>query len=292
MPQNTRRYFEEAGQSSEGLSPNHPEFAALMRSKVGSQYQHLVAPERLGLAALIGDPKKLPYDMRGLNMEQVYPSSIKNRIKEKIELDANQKLDYQKIGAKSPFPWFEAITGINASGKKLFGFGRGADADVWAHEFRHGDPEQTGEYNNRFEDFANSTSIPNYRNKMNNFVNSFFNASAFKKGEKPSIKEREALALDTFKYNIDRRVEEIIQKLGIPRKVGDSEDFLAKNIELNRAGAVGAFDASGKKLDPLFIKARAEMPFLNFVGRLEDPTPKKKADGGMIENTTHDRKIL
>jgi hypothetical protein len=74
-----------------------------------------------------------------------------------------------------------------------------------------------------------------------------------------------------------------------------SEKWLEENIKLNKSGAVGG-TMKGKKaqfdLPDSILQYRAKMPFLNFVGRLEEPKTTKKASGGSIENTTHDRKII
>ena len=70
-----------------------------------------------------------------------------------------------------------------------------------------------------------------------------------------------------------------------------SNGAIEKNMELNKAGAVGGF-LGGKELPGYVIQHRAKLPFLNFIGRIEDPAPEKKASGGAVENTTHDRKII
>ena len=58
MPPNTRRYFEESENSLTGRFPESPEFQALIRSKIGDRFKESVTPEKIGLAALIGDPRK------------------------------------------------------------------------------------------------------------------------------------------------------------------------------------------------------------------------------------------
>jgi hypothetical protein len=68
-------------------------------------------------------------------------------------------------------------------------------------------------------------------------------------------------------------------------------DFVDKNIELNRAGAKGGF-MNGNQLPKHIIDYRAKLPFLNFVGRLDEYETAKKAAGGSIENTTHYRKMI
>ncbi len=48
----------------------------------------------------------------------------------------------------------------------------------------------------------------------------------------------------------------------------------------------------GKPLPSSIIEYRAKMPFLHFVGRLEDKKPAKKSAGGNVERVSYDRKLI
>ncbi|MFM7856284.1 MAG: hypothetical protein ACKO96_31270, partial [Flammeovirgaceae bacterium] len=78
----------------------------------------------------------------------------------------------------------------------------------------------------------------------------------------------------------------ILAKLNLP-----TSNFVQKNIELNKAGAVGGHIGQ-EKLPEHIIEYRANLPFLNFVGRLGEYETIKKAAGGSVENTTHYRKMI
>jgi hypothetical protein len=292
MSQNTRRYFEELGQSLEGRSPDSPEFAALLRSKIGKDYQHMVNPETIGLAALLGNPRKTPSTLYGVNVNKDL-KSFPERIKRKIELDKNLGKYFDEMNAERPaLKLKEAITGNPE--KRIFAFGTKADPTVWAHEFRH--EEIKNEESNRIYDLLNSTSYPDYKNKINMWYQ-----YGRKLGPKIPFDEKERIVLEQLRINLPLEIYEYMKRELSPEDknsgkgpiIQDAIDFLNANIDLNRAGAKGPYDPTGKQLDKNLIKARADIPLLNFIGKgILESVPNKKASGGSIENTTHDRKIL
>ena len=60
-PRNTQRYFEELNQQRKGRAPGSPEFEALIRSKIGGQFQGLTGSETMAKAELIGKPEDQIY---------------------------------------------------------------------------------------------------------------------------------------------------------------------------------------------------------------------------------------
>jgi hypothetical protein len=297
MSQNTRRYFEELGQSLEGRSPDSPEFAALLRSKIGKDYQHLVNPETIGLAALIGDPRTRPSNLYGLNTGsseyEGTKKSLLRRIKSKIGMDEDFGKYFDEIKAdRPPKTWTETITGKDK--KRIFALGNQADPETWAHEFRH--EEIKNEESNRIYDLLNSTSYPDYKNKINMWYQ-----YGRKLGPKIPFDEKERIVLEQLRINLPLEIYEYMKRELSPEDknsgkgpiIQDAIDFLNANIDLNRAGAKGPYDPTGKQLDRNLIKARADIPLLNFIGKgILESAPNKKASGGSIENTTHDRKII
>ena len=288
MPQNTRRYFEELGQSLEGRSPDSPEFAALLRSKIGKEYQHLVNPETVGLAALVGDPKAEPSNLYGVNMGNT-TKSLPKRIKEKLETDKQLGKYFQEVGSdRPPQTWLDTITGKPQ--KRIFALGTQADPETWAHEFRH--EEIKHEHENRIQDLLNSTSYPDYKNKINMWYH-HITGSPDKK--KMPFDQQEKFVLDRLRQDLPLAVQAYMNKqTGKSVNYEDADSFVKNNINMNRSGVKGAHDAAGNKLDDFTIKARADIPLLNFIGmgKTSELTPAKKAAGGSVENTTHDRKII
>jgi len=267
MPKNTRRYFEESEDLLKGRSPESygSEFAALMRSKLGSPYQHLASPAKLGLVSLVGDPKG-DWNAAGVNFLTGLEST-----KDKQEMETA----LQPVLEGQPMP----------EGKRIFGIGRGADARTYAHELRHEDIK--GELQNRMLDLIHSsTSLPAYKANVNQVYGYLTDFDPEKKNT--PVEEKEKRIFEELNYYLKRAPHD--SDLGFFTKAM-AGDWLNKNLEVNKAGAVGAF-LDGKKLPNSMLKYRAKLPFLNFIGRLEEPKTAKKASGGSVENTTHDRKII
>ena len=271
MPQSTRRYFEESGDLVKGRSPEDygsVEFQALMRSKLGPAYQHLASPEKLGLISLVGDPK-VAWNYSGVN----YLRGLETPEKTKSMAE-----DIAPVLEGKEMP----------KGKRIFGIGTGGNAGTYSHELRHEDVRN--EIENRVADLVHgSTSLPAYKANINSLYKYLTNFDPEK--QKVSIDEKEKLVLSKLGGNIV--VEKRRSRIGALNSImGDGfEGFINKNLELNKSGAVGGF-LGNKKLPNSIIEYRARMPFLNFVGRLEEPKTTKKASGGSIENTTHNRKLI
>jgi hypothetical protein len=271
MPQNTRRYFEEAEQLLEGRKPEGPEFAALMRSKVGDRFKHLVTPERLGMMALIGNPRAQHWNVAGLNFPKGL-GSFEDRYRMWEELYPVLRETKQKTVPE---------------GKRIFGVGRHADAGTYAHELRH-EAVEDELYNRTLDLIHGSTSLPAYRANVDRMFTHLvdFDRDAV---ENTSYADKEKAVFNSVGHII-RDEARSKSDLGLLSSLM-SNGAIEKNMELNKAGAVGGF-LGGKELPGYVIQHRAKLPFLNFIGRIEDPAPEKKASGGAVENTTHDRKII
>lgn len=273
MPPNTRRYFEESEDLISGVSPDRPEFETLIRSKIGGRFKELVTPEKIGLAALIGDPKA-KWSLRGFQSREILPP-------EQIKEHAGPILE----GKEPP------------AGKRIFGVGAGASPRTWAHEFRH-DLERN-EYNNRMLDVMyGSTSLPAYKANIEKVYEHLTRSDpenrkkSFEERYKihyAPLEEKEKFVLDKLKNSYASR-RELNEEMGAFSQIFD-ESYIDENFKLNRSGAVGG-TKNGKTLPKDVLEFRSKFPFLNFIGRLEEPSTKKKATGGAIENTTHDRKLI
>lgn len=273
MPQ-TKRYFEESEDLISGVSPDRPEFEALIRSKIGGRFKESVTPEKIGLAALIGDPTA-KWSLRGFNSYEGIPTA------QEIKDYAGPILE----GKEPP------------AGKRIFGVGAGASPRTWAHEFRH-DIERN-EYNNRMLDVMyGSTSLPAYKANIEKVYEHLTRSDpenrkkSFEERYKihyAPLEEKEKYVLNELKNSYASR-REINEEMGTFSQIFN-KDYIDKNFELNRSGAVGGTKGN-KTLPKDILEFRSKFPFLNFIGRLEEPSSKKKATGGAIENTTHDRKLI
>jgi hypothetical protein len=282
MPPNTRRYFEESEQLLKGRSPESPEFAALMRSKVGGQFQGLVTPERLGVMALVGNPAESNWDTAGIRFN---PLASEAQIKESLGPvldDASQELQ---------------------KGKRIFGIGSQADAGTYAHELRH---ENVGsEKVNRFFDVMyGSTSLPAYKANIKRAYDYLTDTPEYRKAsfqerwviDNAPLQQKEKLVLDALKGKANNWILKDAAKnegisLAYAFESANIEDFIDRNLKLNKSGAVGA-TKGGKKLDPVVLEFRSKFPFLNFMGRLEESDIKKKSTGGNVEKVYIERKMI
>lgn len=269
MPQNTRRYFEESEQLLEGKKPEGPEFAALMRSKIGGRFKDLVTPERLGMMALIGDPRAQDWSVAGVN----FPTGLDNPKNIERMREAVAPV-LAETGQELP------------KGKRIFGVGSQADAATYAHELRH-EAVQDEMYNRVLDFIHGSTSRPAYKTNVDRVYRYLVDFDENAIANTPYA-DKERKVLDTIKWMAKEEANQ--NDMGFWNTLL-SGDFVEKNMELNKAGAVGGF-LNGEKLPNHVIQYRAKLPFLNFVGSIEDTKSRKKAVGGMVENTTHDRKII
>lgn len=288
MPPNTRRYFEESGNLLEGRSPDQSrEFEALLRSKVGDQFKGLVTPENVGLMALIGNPRS-KYSLRGVNY---YPgfSSTTDKQEELIREELSNVLEE----GNQELP----------KGKKIFGLGAAADPRLYAHELRHESTKHEGS-NRLFDLMYSSTSIPAYKDNIEKAYDHLIYTTENRKlpfkerlrlANAP-INEKEEFVLNALKSKSNNWIlRDAAREEGISFissfKAADIEKFIDRNLELNRSGAVGGFQGS-KKLPSSLIEYRSKFPFLNFIGRIDEPAPKKKATGGNVEKVYIDRKMI
>lgn len=221
MPPSTRRYFEESEDLISGVSPDRPEFEALIRSKIGGRFKESVTPEKIGLAALIGDPKA-KWSLRGFQSREILPP-------EQIKEHAGPILE----GKEPP------------AGKRIFGVGAGASPRTWAHEFRH-DLERN-EYNNRMLDVMyGSTSLPAYKANIEKVYEHLTRSDpenrkkSFEERYKihyAPLEEKEKFVLDKLK-NSYASGRELNEEMGAFSQIFD-EGYIDKNFKLNRSGAVG-----------------------------------------------------
>lgn len=282
MPPNTRRYFEESEQLLKGRSPESPEFAALMRSKVGGQFQGLVTPERLGVMALVGNPAESNWDTSGIRFNPLASEAQIKEILSPVLEDASQELP---------------------KGKRIFGIGSQADAGTYAHELRH---ENVGsETVNRFFDVMyGSTSLPAYKANIKRAYDYLTNTPEYRKAsfkerwviDNAPLQQKEKLVLDALKGNANNWIlKDAAKNEGISIassfESADIENFIDRNLKLNKSGAVGATKGK-KKLDPVVLEFRSKFPFLNFMGRLEESDLKKNFAGGNVEKVYIDRKMI
>jgi hypothetical protein len=274
MPKGSHRYFEESENLLRGKSPEDygPEFAALMKSKLGGRFEGLVSPElnKVGLMSLVGNPSQF-YDIAGINFSGNDKDRLINIASETIRPIA-QKGDLEKI----------------QEGKRILGIGSGTDIGTYAHELRH--EVVNDERKNRVYDLVyGSTSPASYKENLNQVYNYLTNFD-FRKQNIP-IQEKEKLVLDFIKDEIANERNEAF-RFSRPPKEGD---FLGENFKLNKEGAIGGF-LNNKKLPKSILNDRSKMPFLNFVGRLgsleSEEENKRKAMGGNVERVSYDRKLI
>lgn len=279
-PQNTRRYFEELNQQIKGRAPGSPEFEALVRSKIGGQFQGLTGPGTMAKAELIGKPEDRIYGKyAGVNFG---PSSTPEGIKKEL---------LGRGGA-----WTSSLPNQVSNlpeGKTIFGMGRQANPNVWAHEFRHelvnDDRYFDGEITNRlFDVLYGSTSLPAYKSNVEQAYRFILrNSDDYKK---LPFEEREALNSVSLKDQEDfvlARLKGLLSDENLQREnVSTSSRMLnalkntfSKNL-LERTRELNQSVRQTEDLPKEAIELRSKLPFLNFVGKLEKyENPAKRASG-------------
>jgi hypothetical protein len=249
-PRNSRRYFEESGRGLVGTQPTGIETEAQIRSRIGAPYQDLVA-RLIDQTAMVGGPRE-NYNLMGKMYVSPNPAEYEKEAQEDLSM-------YLQEGETVP------------KGKRFFGIGANANPAVYAHEMRH---EAKDEISNRIADLMYAGSEPAYKEALRLlYDHAFFSDPQFRempfkeryKMYTASTKEREKYILETLLPDIAFEI-----KRQVPlREVSSTEERIKSNIELNRAGARGAFDKSGKRIDKKLIEQRAKYPFLNFIGRFD-----------------------
>jgi len=282
MPsRNTRRYFEELDKQLKGRSPTSPEFEALLRSKIGGQFQELVTPENLEKMYLLGRPEEYnPYS--GVNAREfVEAGRTPAQIATMLEKDFSSVL---REGERVP------------EGKTVIGIGRSANPNVFTHELRHelefSSDKLENEVKNRFYDLIyGSTSYPAYLTNVRRVHEAALHLDPeFKRGKTDAdFARRRQMSW----YSSDKEKENYVLKspylreLLSPGKEGVSlpsrarnlfSDIVNKNYELNVSGA----NTRTENLPKDAIELRSKFPFLNFVGSVED---SRKARKDSLTNT-------
>jgi hypothetical protein len=250
---NTRRYFEESGAGLRGAPPAGLESEAQIRSKIGAPYQHLVA-QLIDQTAMVGNPTD-DFSLRG----RMYVSSDP-KVFNKLAEEGMAK--YLAEGESIP------------KGKRFFGIGRNANPQVYAHEMRHVD---LGELSNRVADLMYAGSEPAYREALRNLYS--FALLASDEYKKLPFKERVKLRYEDSpkeqeKYIFEKLKDQFNYQFGrnadpYSREKKYSEENFKLNLALNKSGARGAFDKTGKQIQKELLEQRAKYPFLNFAGRVE-----------------------
>jgi hypothetical protein len=277
MPKNTRRYFEELNKQLKGRAPGSPEFEALIRSKIGGPFQGVVSPKTVEASELIGPAdEEYPFARwAGVNFPKEFP-------REKIARRLNQELGFfgQQVEQVSQLP----------EGKRIFGIGRHAGPDVWAHEYRH---EQTGnEPKNRMYDVIYaSTSLPAYKSNIDEaYIYLLTSSDDFKKLPFEEKQELLSVSLPDKESFVLNRIENYPYLLGgleeaegVPysaRLLGEIKGGFSGKSRTERNKELNATTRRTEDLPYDAVQLRAKFPFLNFVGKLAEPV--KKAKGGSM----------
>lgn len=275
VPKNTRRYFEELDKQLKGRAPGSPEFEALIRSKIGGQFQELVSPETVSKAALLGVPEQNLYSAYGgMNYPaNVPPEKVKESVKNRV---AGRGLEAQ----------VEALP----DEKRIFALGTRGNPKVWAHEFRH--ERVSDETPNRYYDFFyGSTSLPAYQANLKGLYETMLvNSPDFKK---LPYEEKMAIAYGVSPKDMEAYVLEKIdkgefagfaaRKENIPFSaafLSDIKDMLSDKSFVTRNAEANKTTRRTEDLPYDMIQARSRLPFLNFVGKLDEPV--KKGRGGSV----------
>jgi hypothetical protein len=275
MPKNTRRYFEELDEQLKGRAPGSPEFEALIRSKIGNQFKDLVSPETVAKSALIGAPDQNLYSpYGGMNyFEGTAPEKVRESLMNRV---AGRGLNQQ----------IESLP----DEKRIFALGTRANPKVWSHEFRH--ERVNDEIPNRYYDLIyGSTSLPAYQTNVKGLYEALLDDSDdFKK---LPYEEQMAMAYGVSPKDMESYIIDKLEKNDFAARVARKEDlplsaallsdiklmfdgkgFLARNREANRT------IRRTEDLPYEMIQLRSRLPFLNFVGKLDEPV--KKAKGGSM----------
>lgn len=250
---NTRRYFEESGAGLRGAPPAGIESEAQIRAKIGAPYQHLVA-KLIDQTAMIGEPTA-DFPLKGRMYVSTNPKVFNKLAEEGMAM-------YTAEGESVP------------KGKRFFGIGTGANPQVYAHEMRHVDKD---ELSNRVADLMYAGSEPAYKAALQNLYSFALLTSdeyknlpfeeKIKLRYKTSPKEQEKYIFEKLKPEFGYEFRKNAEPYSKEKKY--SEENFRLNLALNKSGARGAFDKTGKQIQKELLEQRAKYPFLNFAGRIE-----------------------
>lgn len=261
----TRRYFEEKGQALRGSEPTGIEREAQIRSKMGPEYRDLV-DKYIGEAAMVGVPTSR-WSLKGVN----FPIPTAGATEEEMSRLVKRKLApiLNEADAESP-----------PKGKRIFGIGKNAVPQIYAHEFRH--EKLDDEEYNRVMDLVNAGSRPAYEDSIDSLYGYYITRDPLYR--EANFRDQYRLGYDVPFNDKERYV--LSKGAGImnyylrtegPYGARDKADkYIQDNYNLNATGTVGATKATGKQLDEERIRQRARYPFLNFVGRENMPVTEEK----------------
>jgi len=271
MSKNTRRYFEELDQQTKGRAPGSPEFEALVRSKIGGQFERHVSPQTIQASSLIG-----PADYN-------FPTSRiagVNFLEEKTPKERQQYLS-RRIGV-SP-----AELSSIPEGKRIFGVGRYAGPDMWAHEYRH-ESVSNERANRLFDVVYGSTSLPAYKTNIEGVYQYLLQTSddyrRLPEEDKYALRnlslpDKEDFVLDKIRKSYI--VHDAQQREDIPFSaslLSTLKDVFTEGDMFDRSKRLNKEVQRTEDLPYDIIQMRAKLPFLNFVGRLAEPVKKAKGD--------------
>ena len=259
VSRNTQRYFEEKGQALRGSEPTGIEREAQIRSKIGPEYRELV-DKNIGEAAMIGLPTTDMWSAKGVNFPEA--GQTEEELSRYIKKTLSPIL--REAGTESP-----------PKGKRIFGIGRNAVPQIYAHELRHEEIED--EERNRAMDLVNAGSRPAYEDGVDSLYSYYMSRDPMYRqgsfGEQYFLRDRIPFE-DKERYVLNKSAPVLNYYLRKETPFFGREEadrFIQDNYNLNALGAKGAFKDGGKKLAKERIEQRARYPFLNFVGRENMP---------------------
>lgn len=315
MPQNTRRYFEELLQSSKGTSPDSPEFEDRVRAKIGKRFENEIADKK-GLLSLVGDPQQY-YPLYGVNFPKVRPKDyIEKKLKEEVGTDVSvpDKARIFGLGAgASPTVWAHELRHEKVKDEldnRLYDLMYSTSPQNYAANLLNTYEWMVGNTELIDNPYANKTfkqmekEVLKRLNPITGAAN--LNAATEYWRSQPEVKSGASSEEQAKSYaNKKTKANEI--SVNWDRHFGINADPTRRSRDLL------ARKVNDEKLQDQInqlLNERAALPFLNFVGSpdladlvigtplpygrkiLKEGAPKKKAAGGDVENTTHDRKLI
>jgi hypothetical protein len=208
---------------------------------------------------MLGDPERLT-PLQGVNFT---PGTSK----EQLDQYMRQKLEpVLSVSKNKTIP----------EGKRIFGIGRAASPQIYAHEIRH---EEVGdEEYNRVLDLVNAGSRPAYEDQIDALYSYHMSSDpSYTEGtpqdkiylrKQIPFKDKERYVLNKVSPMLSRYINKEAPPLS---RKNEGKEALRSNYNLNALGAQGAFKETGEKLKQQVIEQRARYPFLNFIGRENMP---------------------
>ena len=221
------------------LNPNDPEFAAKVRSKIGTPYRDLVDPR---VAAVINPGDS--YNLLGINSHRV-PDEKRSDFAQRMSMGLGQ------INANSYNDF------LNPE-KHVYGIGNGASPQTMAHEYRH--DKIKDESANRLMDLVHSNSRAQYSNNIQSLYEDLYG----EKDENTPLKDKEKRVMDVMSSSLtDMGLHNSLLNTHADINSGESQGYMAHPIEYLMGDTR---ETSAGKLPKTVISQRSQFPFLNFIG--------------------------